>query len=180
METIMGYEIRKASIGETCIIHGLAEIAFRETYKPILAGAQIDYMMEWMYSEDSLRSQMEERENVFFILSAAGADVGYISVERHKSPPSDLHEFVVFNLQKLYVLPDCQGLGYGSALLSFVEGQMRSWVGTSVRVCYELNVNRHNPAVSFYQRHGLRIVREGDFAIGNGFYMNDYIMRKEL
>ena len=40
----------------------------------------------------------------------------------------------------------------------------------------ELNVNRNNSAVGFYQHLGLKILRQGDFHIGNGFYMNDYIM----
>ncbi len=176
----MAFEIRKASPEETGMIRGLAEIAFRETYRDILSAGQIDYMMEWMYSDESLRSQMEEKGNVFYILSVDGSDAGYISLERHKSPPSDLCGGIVFNLQKLYVLPDYQGLGYGSTLLSFAEEQMRLWSGTASRTFYELNVNRNNSAVSFYRRHGLSIVREGDFAIGGGFYMNDYIMRKEL
>ncbi len=176
----MGFEIRKAAIDDIDIIQGLAETAFRETYKPILTEDQIDYMMVWMYSWESLRSQMIEKENVFYILTVDGIDAGYVSIERHKSPPADLQDYVVFNLQKLYVLPDYQGLGCGSALLSFAAGQMRLWSGSASRTCYELNVNRHNSAVSFYRSHGLRIVREGDFAIGNGFYMNDYIMMKEL
>ena len=40
----------------------------------------------------------------------------------------------------------------------------------------ELNVNRHNPALGFYEHMGMSKAREGDFDIGNGFYMNDYIM----
>jgi hypothetical protein len=40
----------------------------------------------------------------------------------------------------------------------------------------ELNVNRNNSAVGFYQHLGLKILRQGDFHIGSGFYMNDYIM----
>ncbi len=176
----MKLEIHKASDDDIDIIQGLAEIAFRETYRPILSQEQIDYMMRWMYSVDSLQCQMVEKENVFFILSVDGTDAGYLSMERHKSPPADLEGFIVYNLQKLYILPEYQGLGCGSALLSFAEEQMRLMSGTASRTCYELNVNRHNSAVSFYQRHGLHIVREGDFAIGNGFYMNDFIMRKEL
>ncbi len=57
---------------------------------------------------------MIEKENVFFILSVGGVDAGYISIERHKSPSADLEGFIVFNLQKLYVLPEYQGLGCGS------------------------------------------------------------------
>jgi ribosomal protein S18 acetylase RimI-like enzyme len=44
----------------------------------------------------------------------------------------------------------------------------------------ELNVNRNNPAVGFYRHLGLDILREGDFHIGNGFYMNDYIMGLDI
>lgn len=44
----------------------------------------------------------------------------------------------------------------------------------------ELNVNRNNPAIGFYNRLGFRILRQGDFDIGHGFYMNDYIMGMEL
>jgi len=40
----------------------------------------------------------------------------------------------------------------------------------------ELNVNRNNKAVSFYEHLGMKIARQGDFPIGKGFYMNDYIM----
>ena len=40
----------------------------------------------------------------------------------------------------------------------------------------ELNVNRHNPALGFYLHMGMKKVSEGDFDIGGGYYMNDYIM----
>ena len=79
---------------------------------------------------------------------------------------------------KIYVLPDFQGCHCGSALFRHAVAYVR-------RVCpearaIELNVNRQNPALGFYRRMGMRIDREGDFDIGNGFYMNDYIMRLEL
>ena len=44
----------------------------------------------------------------------------------------------------------------------------------------ELNVNRRNKALDFYRREGMHIARTGDFPIGGGFYMNDYIMAVEL
>ena len=44
----------------------------------------------------------------------------------------------------------------------------------------ELNVNRGNKALLFYERMGMRKLREGDFPIGNGYYMNDYIMGLDI
>ena len=44
----------------------------------------------------------------------------------------------------------------------------------------ELNVNRNNKAVTFYEHMGMHKDRQGDFPIGNGFFMNDYIMAIEI
>ena len=44
----------------------------------------------------------------------------------------------------------------------------------------ELNVNRNNRALHFYERMGMRKLREGDFPIGDGYYMNDYIMGLDI
>ena len=35
---------------------------------------------------------------------------------------------------------------------------------------------RSYKAVEFYRHQGMTILRQGDFDIGEGFYMNDYIM----
>ncbi len=47
-------------------------------------------------------------------------------------------------------------------------------------VMMELNVNRNNKALQFYEHMGMRKLREGDFPIGNGYYMNDYIMGLDI
>ena len=44
----------------------------------------------------------------------------------------------------------------------------------------ELNVNRNNKALGFYLHMGMKKASEGDFDIGNGFYMNDYIMSIDI
>jgi hypothetical protein len=43
-----------------------------------------------------------------------------------------------------------------------------------------LNVNRYNKALQFYLHMGMKRVSEGDFDIGHGYYMNDYIMGMEI
>jgi ribosomal protein S18 acetylase RimI-like enzyme len=40
----------------------------------------------------------------------------------------------------------------------------------------ELQVNRHNKAKDFYTKIGFTIKEEKDFDIGNGYFMNDYVM----
>ena len=45
----------------------------------------------------------------------------------------------------------------------------------------KLNVNRGNVrAIAAYERCGFAIRESGDFPIGNGFVMEDYIMVRDL
>ena len=44
-----------------------------------------------------------------------------------------------------------------------------------------INVNRYNTrAVNYYRAKGMTVARQGDFPIGNGYYMNDYIMQLDI
>ena len=43
-----------------------------------------------------------------------------------------------------------------------------------------LNVNRQNKAKFFYEKLGFTVIKEEDIDIGNGYFMNDYVMEKRL
>ena len=92
---------------------------------------------------------------------------GYVSIEQQGER--------LVHLQKIYVCPDKQRLHAGRALIekAFDEAK-RLFPDGHGRV--ELNVNRKNPALSFYRHMGMTIASSGDFDIGNGYFMNDYIM----
>ena len=164
-----GVEVRRVSEEAVGQIRAVAAVAFPATYCELLTPAQLDYMMEWMYSEESLRAQFRGG-HVWFMAFAGGIPCGYVSVERQGE--------ALFHLQKIYVLPDCQGLGIGARLFRQAVAHVRA--EHPGRSLMELNVNRHNPALHFYERMGMRRLREGDFPIGGGFYMNDYIMGLDI
>ena len=161
--------IRRASEADCALIRRLAGEVFPATYREILAPAQLDYMMEWMYSEESLQGQFRAG-HVWFIASSDGEPCGYVSVERQGER--------LFHLQKIYVLPRFQGCGAGAFLFRTAVAHVRAMQPEACRM--ELNVNRGNRALRFYEHMGMRRLREGDFPIGNGFYMNDYIMGLDL
>ena len=58
-------EIRKATLGDSALIHNLAWDIFPATYRQILTPEQIDYMMEWMHSLDALHRQMTDEGYVY-------------------------------------------------------------------------------------------------------------------
>ena len=167
--------IKKADISDCWFIRELATLAFPHTYKDIITPEQCEYMMEWMYSSESLHRQMTEEGHVYQLAYLDGRPVGYVSVQ----PQGQNEEGVdLFHLQKIYVLPAEQGNGIGRFLFQQALRYIKEVHPAPCLV--ELNVNRHNKAVGFYQHLGMRKLREGDFPIGNGFYMNDYIMGMEV
>ena len=149
-------------------IQNLARVTFPATYSSIISAEQIDFMMDMMYSETVLRRELEGGVT-FLMLLADGTPAGFVSFGKQDDEG-------LCHLHKIYLLPEYQGLGYGREMFLKAEREMRSQGAKA----FELNVNRHNKALDFYKKMGMSIDRSGDFDIGGGFYMNDYIMRKEL
>ncbi|MDO4161052.1 MAG: GNAT family N-acetyltransferase [Prevotellaceae bacterium] len=164
------FTIRQATIDDCKIINELAWKIFPETYKEILTKEQSDYMMEWMYSLESLERQMTVEKQVFLLAYKEQQFVGYVSIEQQDTD--------LFHLQKIYVLPAMQGTGCGKYLFSNAVAHIKSVHPSPCTM--ELNVNRYNRALKFYEHMGMKKVREGDFPIGKGYYMNDYIMAIDI
>ena len=81
-----------------------------------------------------------------------------------------------YKLHKLYVLPEMHGKGVGKVLVNEVMNQIRDLGGKSI----ELNVNRNNKAADFYKSAGFAIKEAVNLDIGEGYFMNDYVMEKAL
>ena len=164
------FTIRKATTNEIALIHQMAWVVFPHTYHIILTPEQIDYMMEWMYSEKSLQKQMEEDGHIYYLAFKDDEPAGYLSIQ-----PEGEH---VFHLQKIYVLPSFQGMNLGKLLFEQAIKAIKELHPAPCQM--RLNVNRQNKALTFYEKMGMTKIDEGDFPIGNGFYMNDYIMGLDI
>lgn len=144
-------------------IKNLANIIWPATYLEIITASQVDYMMELMYSSSALQKQMEKGQQ-FIMAYEDGEPVAFASYSVKENRPS------VYHLHKIYILPNKQGKGIGKQLLSYLKADI------APADTLQLNVNRHNKALQFYQRIGFKIISTEDIDIGNGFYMNDYVM----
>jgi len=163
--------VRPADLNDIDTIHKLAHIIWREAYKDILSKDQMDYMLDMMYSHEALQYQIEQQKDEFYIALEHTNPVGFASIK----PKYKISESI-YRLNKLYVLPEEQGKGIGKKLLNHIISIIKP-KGAAI---LELNVNRNNKAISFYERQGFKIIREEDISIGKGYYMNDYVMQKEI
>lgn len=162
------FQLRKADVQDAPLINSLASVVFTLTYREILSPRQNEFMFEWMYAIDNIRGQMQEG-HCYFILEDKNQACGYLSIQQEQE---------LFHLHKIYVLPAYQKTGAGRFLFEQALAYVKSIHPSPCRL--ELRVNRENPAVGFYKKMGMKVLRSDDFDIGQGYYMNDYIMGIEV
>jgi len=162
----MSLLIRDATENDIPSIQYIAKITWSNTYT-FLSKEQTEYMIEWMYSTTSLKQQMQKGHQ-FFIAEVDNVIVGFASINKEDEN--------ICKLNKLYVLPTTQKTGAGKALLQRVVAFAKYNDGEEI----QLQVNRNNNAKDFYLKQGFAILYEADFEIGNGFFMNDYVMSLKL
>ena len=148
----------------------LAGVIWRQHYPGIISHAQIDYMLDKMYSLDTLREEIRSRNIRFYRLLADGQFAGFASIGPTKSAGE-------MKLHKLYLLPELHGRGFGSRLLKHCEAEARR-LGARRLI---LAVNKRNTkAVVAYQRNGFTVAESVVTDFGGGFVMDDFIMTKDF
>lgn len=163
-------EIRLAAKEELHLLENLAREIWPSTYAHIISPAQIEYMLNWMYSTATLEQQFDDAHE-FFIISASQKDIGFMALEWVNNDG-----VTKIKVNKLYVLPHSHKKGAGRLL---IEKAMQRAAATHATQLY-LQVNKANNAKDFYLRLGFQIEKEAVFDIGNGFVMDDYIMTHTL
>jgi diamine N-acetyltransferase len=162
--------IAAARVEDIPEVQRLANDVWRRHYPGIISDAQIDYMLATGYSVAALEK--------FFILPGAGLALARTHARAvGLAAWYPLREPREMKLDKLYVLPEHQHAGIGRALIEHVAARARA----SHLRAVTLNVNRRNvTAIAAYERCSFRIRARGDFPIGNGFVMEDYVMVRDL
>ena len=162
--------IRKARQEDAAAIRRIAEEVWWPTYVPIIGEKQVTYMIELFYSTETIAWQLAEGSQSYLLLEDEGKPAGFAAYSPRET------NIEVYKLHKLYCLTSQHGKGCGRMLLQAVEQEAK--LNGANRL--ELNVNRHNPAKTFYEKMGYTIAYEEDIDIGGGYWMNDYVMGKDL
>ena len=155
--------IRAANVNDIATIRAIADITWPVAYGSYISKEQLDYMLNMMYSDDSLLDQMNKGHQ-FYIAEQHSIPIGFASVSKEEDNSCKLN--------KLYVLPTAQKTGAGKALLQKTINYATSHSSS----CLFLQVNKQNNAQEFYRKHGFRVREASILDIGEGYIMDDYIM----
>lgn len=147
-------------------VAALARLVWQDAYPEILPQAQIDHMLAERYDHTRLRAELADPQKWLVQAFVGAARAGFACGEIHHDE---------FKLDKLYVHPEFQRSGVGGALI----GWMQDTACGNGFAAMILAVNRHNEkAVRAYRKHGFLIRETRVLDIGDGFFMDDYIMEK--
>ena len=145
----------------------LARQIWHNHYPGIISPAQIDYMLAQRYTTQSICPSLASTHWLTAWKNGTMAGFAQGFACDHKT----------WQLDKLYVHPDCQHRGIGRALFSRIHGLAEN--NGAERLV--LRVNRNNAlALKAYTRFGFRIYAENVLEIGNGYVMDDYLMELAL
>ena len=144
----------------------LAEAIWNAHYIEIIGKQQVEYMLNKMYSHESLFEQWSDKKQVFYLIEDEAKNIGFIAFSLTKENSYFIHKF--------YILPQKSNNGIGSKVLDKLIEIIRPNE-------LMLNVNRENfKSINFYFKNGFKILKTEDIDIENGFEMNDFLMRKVL
>lgn len=162
--------ITEAFVEDIAKIQEIANITWPITYGEILTKEQLDYMLDLIYSNEALSKQIQNKKQLFYLISDTESVIGFIGIEHNYKNKA------ITKIHKIYLLPETQGKGFGKIVFEEI-GKMALENNSNELL---LNVNRFNTALNFYKKLGFEIKETVDIEIGNGYLMEDYVMGKNI
>ncbi len=158
----MDIKFREIQLNEFDALFDIASKIWHDHYTEVIGKEQVNYMLDTIYDKKSLEDSIHKGQVYFFILQN-DKKIGFFSITNENE----------LWLNKLYVNTDLQGQGIGKIVLDYINNSMQPDI-------IKLTVNRQNfKSINFYFKNGFKIEKVEDFDIGNGYWMNDFIMVKK-
>ena len=137
---------------------------WKEYFLPMISEDQINYMLIKFQSEKAIYDQIEDRGYKYGFIFNGTEKVGYFAIR-----PEEDSLFI----SKIYLTKENRGKGLGSKTLDEILDIGRILKKKRAYLTVYRN-NKHS--IDVYKTKGFVIAEEKKADIGNGFYMDDYIM----
>lgn len=168
------HKIKFASVTDQDSIRKIESLAgeiWPEHYIPLIGKAQVDYMLDKFQSRDAVEKQICLEGFEYYLLQKSdGEEAGYLAVQPRKKDGELL-------LSKIYIRSAERRKGFAKAAVQWVEERAKQLHLKKIT----LTVNKNNAdSIAAYQKMGFSVERPLLTDIGNGFYMDDYLMQKVI
>lgn len=168
-------KLQKVDISDLYCLQALAKQTFLEAFSE---GNSPEEMRHYLCERFSLTKLLEELSNPlsqFYFVAEQSRRLGYLKVNRG-SAQSETMGNEAMEIERIYLLQDYYGKGYGQVLLD-----------TAIEVAKQLGVQyvwlgvwEHNHrAVAFYKKNGFEVFGDHIFQFGNEA-QTDWLMKRKI
>ncbi len=160
--------VRVATVEQIALTAKLAAEIWREHYTAIIGTEQVNYMLARFQSVEAITGKIDSGELIYFLIHYHKQAAGYFAVQIRKDE--------VF-LSKLYILAAQRHRGLARTALNFIKNITAE--NCLNRISLTINKNNHD-SLAVYERMGFKLAGEAINDIGNGFFMDDFILELKL
>lgn len=150
---------------------------FFDYYNPILPEGQASYMISRFLSVSAIEEKLSESHQpkvLFEFVKDSETDekLGFASywIQKDENSKDECY------LDKFYLSEASRGKGMGKMILD----HLKIFCKENNLPHITLNVNKYNKTVQIYEKLGFKNIRSEVNDIGNGYVMDDYVMRLEI
>ncbi len=167
--------IRPAVLSDARQLAAFGKKTFQDAFARLHNKEDFDQYVSEAFSEDRIRSELNESTSFFFIAELSRQWVGYVKLA-HTRPPDCVTKLPAIELARLYAAQEYWGCGIGPALIKACTDFARNhacrsiWLGSWKE---NLRGNR------FYQKMGFEITGTKTFVLGSDI-QEDHVFIKVL
>ncbi len=164
--------IIQADESHAAAIASIGKKSFRSAFEHLFHHREelFEYL-SYTYDPVKLVKSLKKENNIYLLVYREGRPAGFAKIKRH-SLNDQIESGAQMELQKIYVLAECQGSGIGTALMKEVKAISRGfapdylWLDTHVS---------NEGARRFYERHGFETMGTYYFTIGSQSFENFFM-----
>ena len=157
--------VRVTNPDEINAVAVLAKEVWSEYYTPIIGESQVNYMIDKFQSAEAITAQINQENYEYYLIFQSLEPAGYIGIQQTGEE---------LFLSKFYIQKEKRGNGLGRRAFGFIVDRAKELGSKFIT----LTVNKNNTSsITAYEKLGFR--NEGPVVadIGNGYIMDDYLMK---
>ncbi|MCG8633313.1 MAG: GNAT family N-acetyltransferase [Desulfobacterales bacterium] len=167
--------IQRAAASDAAALAGLGKKAFTEAFARLNNKDDFQSYVESSFTEDRFRSELLDKESIFFIAKVSGQWAGYAKLSTGPSPEC-VQPLPAIELSRLYALKPYWGCGIGPALMETCIAHARS---SGFKAIWLGSWKKNNRGNAFYRKKGFTIAGSTTFTLGSDI-QEDHVLVKSL
>jgi ribosomal protein S18 acetylase RimI-like enzyme len=141
-------ELRKAFIEDIIELKKICIDAYSLNFHNHWNDGGLEWYLDNEFSDKRLTLDLSDKNTEYYFIEHLGKQVGFIKIKTNTSS-----DFIVnsVELEKIYVLPECKGMGIGKLALKEIILKTKNSGKESVFLCV---IESNENAIAFYEKLG--------------------------